>query len=305
MGFDRLARSVLCPLLVHPTRTLAGLLLLLAACNATPPGSDVVYPDAGGQDLLPPRVDPPATTPLETVPIRGTVDGGGRVVIKSEGAPSYVAELLPSGGFCIDTPVEEGTTSFEVFAVADDGRVSVPAIVSVTRDAGVAQPEGARCSSATPWAEEEVCDNKIDDDGNGSKDECDPGCNGCVDDYFEPNDAPSQVPTVARGVYPDLSICPCRPDWFAFHPTTVEVEQGTRFKVRIDFSNADADLDLKLYRAEAAEAQGLHVAISGSSTASFEEIDYLVTEPGSYYLSVVGYQGAGPLPEGKYKLTIE
>lgn len=287
-------------------RVTLGMVLLAAACNASPPGGEEqAVIDAGPEELLPPQIQNPATTPLDTVPIRGTLRQGNRIIITPEEQAGIVGQVVggaAGGQFCVDVPIEEGETEIEVYAVSDSGLLSPPEAVQVTRDPAVARPANATCSSERNCAEDavEVCDNDKDDDCDYKKDRCDSDCSGCVDDYFEPNDTASQVPSIAIGEYPDMKICPCGDDWFAFH-----VGPNARIRASINFSNAEVDLDLKLFRAAEAEAGGAWLAASTTSNDS-EAIDYVAVEAGSYYLQIHGFPRPGDSdPVGSYALRIE
>jgi hypothetical protein len=272
--------------------------LLMAACNASPPGPDEGQAtDAGGQDLLPPLVEVVPATPLETAAIRGTAAGASRVVVKSASADSFIAMAGPDGSFCIDATLGEGTTRFNVYAVSDDGRISTPVEVTTRRDPAIATPPEATCRNGggQECLDTENCTNGEDDDCDFLADDRDTDCNGCVDDYLEPNDAPQGVPVALAGTY-DLSMCPYSDDWFS-----LQGRKGSSIFVTINFKHAQADLDLRLYRAaEAASPSAMPVASSLYITDS-ENINWQADEDGTYYLKVSAQNAASQAP---YKLTV-
>jgi hypothetical protein len=270
---------------------------LSTGCKAGPPDGDKAQPDAGGQSLVLPQVDAPGSTPLDSVAIRGHATGASRIVIKdSESGESTVNPLLPNGDFCVDTPLAEAaTTSFDVIAVAEDGVISDPVTVKVTQDSGAPPPADPTCSDQAACADSEDCGNNNDDDCNGFKDDCDPGCNGCQDDYLEPNDTPFSVPMLLPDTYNGLSICPCREDWYAYL-----VGPGGSVNTSIQFQSSAIDIDLELYEAASAEMHGAFVANSNSTTDT-ESINYTSTGGGEYYLRVFSFRSDGM---GTYTLTV-
>ena len=264
----------------------------LWACKADDPSGDGDGDgdDAGADDVLAsPLVDSlPTSTPLATVAIRGATDGT-RVVAQNTADGSLLAAVLPGGGFCIDAPLlSSGATEMNLYAVGGDGRVSAPALVSVTRDVGAATPSNPTCSGTgtVDCDGPEICDNEIDDDCNGYEDQCDTACNGCIEDVFEPNDVAVDVPMIEAGLY-TLQVCPCRDDWFAFQRGAAR-----RILVAATFDGSAVNINLRLYKANPGGlGEGDLVAFSFTN-GDREDIDFLTEEAGLYYLriysSVVG-----------------
>jgi hypothetical protein len=277
----------------------AALVLGALACKASNPDDTSKYADAGVATLTSPRVEAPDATPLTTVALRGVTAGASRVVVKpTDVATSQVQSLLPGGSFCVDAPLPQGgTRTFEIYAISEQGVISDPTRVSVEHDAAAPEPANALCTAASECGSVEICDNGIDDDCNAFKDGCDPGCNGCVDDFLEPNDTPFDVPILQKGVYENLVLCPCRDDWFAF-----AVQANQRLRLTASFTHALIDIDLRLYKATDAENQGAPVA-SSVTTTNIESIDYTPTAAGVYYLRVYAFNK--DKANGSYKLTVQ
>jgi hypothetical protein len=275
-----------------------GVVLALAGgCKVDPPEDDKVNPDGGTGNLSRPQASAPDRTPFGTVAIRGRADGASRVVIKNEDQSS-VNSLLPGGDFCVDSPIADGASvTVEVYAVAEDGNISQPASVEVAQDPGAPPPADPTCTDSGECAAEEDCGgNGTDDDCNGFKDECDPQCNGCDDDFFEPNDTPFSVPMVPSDTYEGLKICPCREDWYAFL-----VGEGGIIHAKIEFSHAEVDIDMHLYKAEDAEMHNDTTVAASADSDDNEEINYTSTGPGTYYLRVFAFRQDG---QGDYELTV-
>lgn len=271
----------------------------LVACKASSPDDDKMNPDAGtGEMLMPPRVMAPSETPLTTVAMRGVADGASRVVIKNAGDDTAkVSPLLPGGDFCVEVNLPaDMASSFNVYAVAEDGNISQPAEVEVVHDNAAPPPANPSCSNSGACDESETCGNDVDDDCNGFKDDCDSACNGCTDDYLEPNDTPFSVPMVAEDTYSDLKICPCREDWFAFL-----VGEGETINVSATFDHNLIDIDLKLYTADTAEMHIDDPVAESTTTANTESINYTTTASGAYYLRVYSFRMDG---QGSYTLTV-
>lgn len=294
-----LAQSVLQSRLeLRVSRCISLVLVLVAGCKVDPPDDSKENPDGGMGNLQKPQASAPDRTPLSTVAIRGSADGASRVVIKNVDAEqSSVNPLLPGGDFCVDSAIADGASvTYEVYAVAEDGNISQPATVEVSQDPGAPPPADPTCTDGGECAAEEDCGNDTDDDCNGFKDECDPGCNGCADDYFEPNDTPFSVPMVPPDTYDGLKICPCREDWYAFL-----VGEGGIVHAKIDFEHDEVDVDMKLYKAEDAEMHSDTTVASSVTTMDTEEVNYTSTGPGMYYLRVYSFRQDG---QGSYSLTV-
>jgi len=279
------------------------LFIAVVGCTAERPGSD--KPDAAvamGDELLAPTIDTstPTTTPNDTVAIRGTTTGT-RVVIKGSTGDPIVKPVLPTGGFCLDVPLlATGPTALNAYALKD-GQISPPAPLSITKDAAAAIPANPICAGTEEpvcVAEDTAsgnCTNGEDDNCNGYADACETACNGCMDDGFGPNWEPFFVPMIPAGTY-QLSICPCRDDWFAFAVTS-----GETVHVKATFNSTNIDLDMRLQTPKNAE-DGLSTSVATSATTTgIEEITWSATTAGTYYLKVYSYRTNG---RGAYTLTV-
>lgn len=188
-------------------------------------------------------------------------------------------------------PIKEFTVA-PTLAVLCDNSV-------ITRDATAPAPPMPTCSGSTPvdCNVAEICTNEVDDNCDGAIDLCDSECNDCVNDAFEPNGVPLNVPLVAEGSY-ELTICPCGEDWFAFERNT-----GQRISVTADFVHDTIDIDMRLYEASPEGGQGDIVA-SSVTTTSQERIDEVVDETTLYLLRVYPFGSTGNTKSGPYTLTI-
>ncbi len=276
--------------------------LFLAGCKVDPPEDDNTdVPDAGAE-LRKPVVDTIAETSLGTVKVEGTADGANRIVVKNTDTEmATVNSLLPGGHFCVDVPLQEGTTNkFDVIAVSEDGNISTPAPIEVVQDSSAPTPADPTCTDQSNVCDDtETCDNGMDDDCNGYEDECDSQCNGCVDDSLEPNDTPFEVPMVVPGNYDDLKICPCRIDWYAF-----DVAANGTINVDVNFDVGEVDIDLKLYTIDNAESHTEPAEASSTGTTGTETINYTSTAGGRYYLKVFSFPEGGDR-QGTYTMSID
>ena len=280
--------------------TVAGA-VTVPACKAERPGGDDKADAGVAESLDPPAIDTsvPMSTPNDMVAVRGTT-AGTRIVVKGSGDP-VVRASLPTGGFCVEAPLQpSGPTTLNVFALKD-GLISMPSIITVTKDAAAPIPsmpnclgmEDPVCVPESPTAAN--CANGKDDDCNGYTDSCDPSCNGCMDDALGPNWEPFFVPMVAAGTY-QAAICPCRDDWFAFQASASDV-----IHVKSTFTAALIDIDMKLQTASAAEMNSSTTVAQSITTTGTEEINFTVTTAGLYYLHIYPYKKDD---QGKYTLTI-
>lgn len=277
--------------------------LALIACTAERPGAD--KPDAAvemTEELAPPTIDvaTPTTTPNSTVAIRGTTNGT-RIVVTGGPGDAVFQSALPTGGYCIDAPLEaSGPTNLVAYALKD-GLISTPTPLTVTKDAGAPIPQSAQCSGTEApvcVAEDTAggnCANDKDDNCNGYADECETGCNGCTEDALGPNWTPFFVPMIPDGVY-QLSICPCRNDYFAFQVTT-----GQTIHVKATFDTTAVDVDMRLQTPKNAEDNLSTSVASSTTTTGIEEITWAATATGTYYLKVYSYRANGM---GNYTLTV-
>src|SRR5439155_21886824 len=146
-------------------------------------------------------------------------------LVKGGSSDPIVKAVLPSGGFCVDSPLAAtGPTPLTAFALKD-GVISPPVTLMVTKDAAAPIPASPTCLGmempvcTTEDTASGNCSDGMDNDCDGYTDACDPSCNGCVDDALGPNWVPFFVPMVTAGTY-SLQLCPCRNDWFAFAANT-------------------------------------------------------------------------------------
>ena len=278
------------------------LVIISVACSADAPSGDG---DGDGDDagvdngeLSAPILDGlPATTPLETVAVRG-MTVGTRVVTQGTADGSVLTAVLPGGSFCVDTALATGApTEMLVYAVGGDGRISEPVSIEVTRDIASTPPADPTCSGtgAVDCDGDEICDNDKDDDCDGYVDSCDTSCNGCIEDVFEPNDVAVDVPMIPAGTH-TLQICPCRDDWFAFQRTSVQ-----RVRATATFDSASISINMRLYRAGPGGLGEADLVDSSITAGDVEDIDFDVLEDGLYYLRVYS-----PLEgqRGSYELTV-
>jgi hypothetical protein len=282
-------------------------LALMAASPACKAGDPINRPSgdedaAPVADLPPPELQGiPESTPLTLVAVRGTTEGT-RIATVGSPAGTQVTVVLPGGSFCQATPLNpEGTTELRYYAVAGDGRLSEAVPAAVTYDPSAPRPALENCDGATDTCEdaEECGSNDVDEDCNGWADQCDLACSECVDDPYEPNDLPINVPTLSEGTY-DMKLCPCRDDWFAFN-----VDMGVRIHAVISFTHADIDIDAKLFTA-GADGQGTEgdPVASSATTTDTETIDYTTTAPGTYFLRVYPFRDEDQ-PAGDYSIAFD
>lgn len=261
--------------------------LAATGCKADSPnsGDGDKEVDAGPTgDLAPPSLEAvPETTPLDAVAIRGTTDGT-RVVAQGTASGSILAAVLPGGNFCMDADLEaSGPTEMKLYSVGGDGRVSVPVDVTVTKDAAAPEPSDPNCAgTGGPTCDgPEICDNgDVDDDCNGLADSCDNACNACIDDVYEPNDIPIDVPMMEPGTY-TMQICPCREDWYAF-----QRDMNQTISASITFDNSNIDIDMELYVAGPDGVGKGDLKAASRSTTGAETINFTTTEAGLYYLRI-------------------
>ena len=100
-------------------------------------------------------------------------------------------------------------------------------------------------------------------------------------DAYEPNDAMSQAYAITSGTtYNGKISTSSDQDWFKFDTNA----SGT---INISLSNLPGDYDLYLYN-----SAGTQVAYSYNGGTTAESIAYNATAAGTYYVKVVGYNGA-------------
>ncbi|MCB9680182.1 MAG: PPC domain-containing protein [Alphaproteobacteria bacterium] len=110
----------------------------------------------------------------------------------------------------------------------------------------------------------------------------------CPDDVFESgngNDSRSTaVPTASfpPGTYSNLGACVGDEDWYE-----VPLTAGQVLSVSLNFSHADSDVDVRIYRG----TQTQSVAVAESSSDN-EVLDYTATQTATYYIRVYVYGGS-------------
>jgi len=107
---------------------------------------------------------------------------------------------------------------------------------------------------------------------------------------FEPDDDFANATAISSGTYDGLEITQDDTDFYA-----VDVESDDALSASVQFAHADGNLDLFLINPSQDEV----VQVSDTETDN-ETITYPTTESGTYYLAVVGYQGA----TAPYNLTV-
>jgi len=263
----------------------------LIGCLSRDTGDTDAEPDAGVSAFDPPSIDDlPASTPITTVAIRGSTVGA-RIVTQGGADGIAVTSVLPGGSFCQDASLLTGgqSTSLSIYAVSGDGRASEPITAEVLYDPLAPMPANARCSgtSGGECAAVEICDNEVDDDCDGWQDECDLSCSGCVDDAFEPNDFPINVPSLLPDQY-SLKLCPCHDDWFAFI-----VGLDERIQAIANFDNDTINISMRLFRAKP-DGNGTAEMVDYSFSSTNEEsIDYRAEQAGTYFPNLpvsIGHQ---------------
>ncbi len=108
-------------------------------------------------------------------------------------------------------------------------------------------------------------------------------------DQFQGNDDSLTAAHVDAGTYEGLRICEGEEDWFLVDPG-----EGVEVTVRVEFTHADGDLDVKVLSRDG-ETLG-----SSTSTSDVEEVTVTAPEQG-LFLEVYGYSGA----TNDYTLHIE
>lgn len=108
----------------------------------------------------------------------------------------------------------------------------------------------------------------------------DAGLPACTDDALEENDDASQATQMVPGVL-SAQICPGDEDWFA-----INVNANQEITALLSFSHAEGDLDMGLY-----DSQGNELDSSASSSDD-EEVTAIAASADTYYIVVIGYDGA-------------
>jgi hypothetical protein len=286
---------------VPRTLTAAVVLAWTAAvgCKAEQPAIPAT-PDGGGaapgSGTLPaPTATAPARTPLDTVPIRGSAPGAASVVVQGPGGSSAVGLVLPDGSFCVDVPLAAGAANPLRVVTLGDGQMSQALVVNVVQDGAAPAPNSPPCA-APPGATPTCSD---------SQSACDPACNGCKEDQYQPNFFPNQAPTLNMATtYAGLQLCPCRADWFTFVAYASE-----SVKITATYAKTSSfDLDIAVYHGADvlptisgnAPVAASTAGTSGSSAT--RTISFSAPSGGAYYLRVAAL---GANSAGSYTLATQ
>jgi hypothetical protein len=264
--------------------------VLLVACG----DPSVGHSDGGGflrdtGSAMPPpmpRLDAVSTpVPWPVATLRGTAAMADRVIVEGGGNP-IASAVLPDGTFCVDVPMPSPAT-YELSILSQrDGLFSrTPATTSVVFDPAAPAISGATtCSGTSPAGcigAVEICDNSIDDDCNGLRDDRDPACASCADDVLEPNDEVT-APRIEPGRYDDLQICPSNSDYYG-----IFLRAGDTLTVRLFFSHAGGDIDLQLIAPDETTVLERSVSVTDD-----EMIMYAAPSDGERIVRVYGLGGA-------------
>ena len=106
----------------------------------------------------------------------------------------------------------------------------------------------------------------------------------CIDDGQEPNNyPPAWAASITPGLYEQLQVCPFDLDWYV-----IELFEGDVLSVTALFTNADGDLDLRLYASDDYQTP----LVKAFQTNDGETLQHTVVVGGKYYLRVNGLSGA-------------
>jgi hypothetical protein len=256
--------------------------------------------DAGASttdDKLPaPTANGPESTSHGSVAIRGSAPGTSQVVVQGEGAITAVARVLPDGTFCVDVPLVDGSNSLQVVSLAQ-GAMSAPKEVKVVHDASAAAPSPPTCSGASTTGPS--C--------TGTEAMCNPACNGCKEDVYQPNFLPAQAPALLmKSHLADLRLCPCRSDWFTFVAyagqsvsITANYAKVTGFDIDMAvFHTADA---LAATSSSGPSGAAVATAVAGTSGSdTTRTVTFSAPRGGSYTVRIASSGASG---SGAYALT--
>jgi hypothetical protein len=248
-----------------------------------------------GSNLVAPSATAPARTPLDTVPVRGSAPGAATIVVQGDGALSAVGLVLPDGSFCVDVPLAAGTANPLRVVTLSQGRMSEPLVLEVVQDATAAAPTSPPC--VPPPGAKPTC--------SDSQATCDPACNGCKEDQYQPNFLVNQAPAVnMKTTYAGLQLCPCRADWFTF-----VAYASQDLKITATYAKTSSfDLDIAVYHGADvlptisgnAPAAASTAGTSGSNAT--RTISFSAPSGGAYYLRVAAL---GSNAAGSYTLSTQ
>src|SRR5262249_43677265 len=134
----------------------------------------------------------------------------------------------------VDVPLAAGDNTLKVITLSK-GQMSAATTVKVTRDPN-ATAKPAPC--VPPPTGGGTC--------TGPQAACDPACNGCKEDAYQPNFLPTQAPGLnMKETYAALQLCPCRADWFTF-----VTYKGQQLSITATYpTGGNFNVDLALYKA--------------------------------------------------------
>jgi hypothetical protein len=121
----------------------------------------------------------------------------------------------------------------------------------------------------------------------------------CVEDVYEPNESFLDAAPLGAGTYTALSVCDSVDnDFYA-----IDLVAGDLLTIDVLFSDAEADIDARLY-----DEDGTTILQSGSSTSDNETLTYFesLSPTKTVYLEVFLWSDGSPLqPGGNYDLVID
>ena len=273
-------------------------------CKAEQPA--ISAPDGGGTlpgtgqgpagNLPAPSATAPERTPLDTVPVRGSAPDTSTVVVQGGGSASAVGLVLPDGSFCVDVPLAAAATNPLRVVTLSQGRMSEPLLLEVVQDPTAPAPTTPPCVPP-PGAKPSCSD---------SQSACDPACNGCKEDQYQPNFFPNQAPAVnMKATYAGLQLCPCRADWFTFVAYASESVKLTATYTK----TSSFDLDIGVYHGAdvlptISSTTSVAASAAGTSGSSATRtISFSAPSGGAYYLRVAALGTANAA--GSYTLTTQ
>jgi hypothetical protein len=241
-----------------------------------------------------PSVTAPASTSSASVALRGAGPGASLVVVQAGGEANVTGRVLPDGSFCLDVPLADGANTLRVFTL-DQGKMSAPTVVNITRDASAPASTAPACAPPT-------------DPGHSCSDPqsmCDPACNGCKDDAYQPNQFSMQAPALnMKATFDNLQLCPCLSDWFTF-----VAYNGQAVGITATYAKANGfDLDVAVFHGADVlpmpgdGAKPMATSTTGTSGSNATRtVTFTAPGGGAYYLRVSAPSGSSG--KGSYTLT--
>jgi hypothetical protein len=276
--------------------------LSVCACKAGSPSPPMSSADGGLTATGPaapvaPTVTAPELTSLSTVALRGSSPGAAEIVVQTAANTTHVGIVLPDGTFCIDVPLQAGQANRLQLFAAGNGKASAPTVVKVVQGGNLPAPANGTCTTSSGGSAPSC------NDANAA---CNPRCNGCPEDAYQPNFIPAQAPAIAlRSSYGGLQLCPCRADWFTF-----VLYKGQQITIQASYQkSADFDLDLGLFQGADVLPQlsGKPSVVATTAATSGDDatrsIDFTAVTGGAYYLQVAAT--ADSRGRGSYSLVTQ